>query len=238
METVQPWASGFNRPKPLTTQMQNGLSREERMEAKRLYEEANFSFAGYQVVRREFTSHRFDPAMTIRSNSVTFNNSCIKKLENTTYVQFLINPTEKKLIVRPCDSGARDAIRWCVVKSEARKSRQITCKIFADRLFEIMGWNKLYRYRFQGMMIKYQGEDMYLFDLKSDEHFAPQKKDENGKRIASAPILPDDWNDSFGMSVEEHDMSTKVDFLDGYISTSDTDDVPLEQQQEEQNEWN
>ena len=41
METVQPWASGFNRPKPLTTQMQNGLSREERMEAKRLYEEAN-----------------------------------------------------------------------------------------------------------------------------------------------------------------------------------------------------
>ena len=51
-----------------------GLTREERQEAKRLSEEASFSFAGYQVVRREFISHRFDPAMTIRGNSITFNN--------------------------------------------------------------------------------------------------------------------------------------------------------------------
>ena len=43
-----------------------GLTREERLEAKRLSEEASFSFAGYQVVRREFISHRFDPAMTVR----------------------------------------------------------------------------------------------------------------------------------------------------------------------------
>ena len=60
------------------------LTREERQEAKRLAEEASFSFAGYQVVRREFISHRFDPAMTIRGNSITFNNSCISKLEDAT----------------------------------------------------------------------------------------------------------------------------------------------------------
>lgn len=62
-----------------------GLTREERQEAQRLAEEANFSFVGYQVVRREFISHRFDPAMTIRGNSITFNNSCISKLEDATY---------------------------------------------------------------------------------------------------------------------------------------------------------
>lgn len=115
METTQSWAAGFNRPKPLPMQIQRPpqqmLSREEQLEARRLAEENNFSYAGYQVVRREFISHRFDPAMTVRSNSVTFNNACIKALENATYVQFLINPTEKKLLVRRCDSGARDAIR-------------------------------------------------------------------------------------------------------------------------------
>ena len=131
MDVVQPWASGFNRPKPLPTQMnlqrsQPGLSREEMLEAKRLAEESNFSYAGYQVVRREYVSHSFDPAMTVRVNSITFNNACIKALENATYVQFLINPTEKKLIVRPCDTGARDAIRWCIAKDDKRKSRQIT----------------------------------------------------------------------------------------------------------------
>ena len=61
-------------------------------------------------------------------------NACIKALENATYVQFLINPTEKKLIVRPCEIGARDAIRWCVVKGADRKSRQITCKALCGEI--------------------------------------------------------------------------------------------------------
>lgn len=226
METMQPWATGFNRPKPLPTQMnpqrsQPVLSREEMLEAKRLAEESNFSYAGYQVVRREFVSHRFDPAMTVKVNSITFNNACIKALVDATYVQFLINPTEKKLIVRPCDAGARDAIRWCVIKKDGRKSRQITCKPFAERLFSMMGWDVEFRYRFQGMRIRYYEDEMYLFDLSADERFAPMKTDENGKRIVSAPELPEKWNGNYGMSVEEHDMSTKVDFLDGFVTPSD-----------------
>ena len=40
----------------------------------RIAEEAEFSFDGYQVVRREFFSHKFDPTMTIKGNSITFNN--------------------------------------------------------------------------------------------------------------------------------------------------------------------
>ncbi len=222
---------GFNPPRsPAIQQMsqtQISLSREEQLEAKRLSEEANFSFDGYQVVRREFISHRFDPAMTIRGNSITFNNACISKLENATYIQFLINPTEKKLIIRPCDEGARDAIRWCIVKSDKRKSRQITCRIFSERLYEMMGWDSVYRYRLQGMKIRYQGEQMYLFDLSSNECFLPQKKDENGKITRADAILPSDWNKSFGMNVEEHDMSTQINFLDGYITASETEQLEV-----------
>lgn len=238
METMQPWATGFNRPIPLPMQMpmqrppQQALSREEQLEARRLAEESSFSYAGYQVVRREFISHRFDPAMTVRFGSVTFNNACIKALEDATYVQFLINPTEKKLIVRRCDSGARDAIRWCVVRDETRKSRQITCKPFAERLYAMMGWEPEYRYRFQGMRIRYYDDEMYLFDLSADERFAPVKKDENGKRIISAPVLPENWNGSYGLSVEEHDMSTQVDFLDNYRTVSDVEEEPVPEESE------
>ena len=238
METMQPWTTGFNRPKPLPMQMpmqrplQQALSREEQLEARRLAEESNFSYAGYQVVRREFISHRFDPAMTVRFGSVTFNNACIKALEDATYVQFLINPTEKKLIVRRCDSGARDAIRWCVVRDETRKSRQITCKPFAERLYAMMGWEPEYRYRFQGMRIRYYDDEMYLFDLGADERFAPAKKDENGKRIISAPVLPENWNGSYGLSVEEHDMSTQVDFLDNYRMVSDVEEETVPEESE------
>lgn len=204
------------------------LTREERQEAKRLAEEANFSYTGYQVVRREFISHRFDPAMTIRQNSITFNNSCITKLEDATYIQFLINPTEHKLAIRPCDEGARDAVRWCVVKGEKRKSREITCREFTDKLYELMGWEKIYRYKLQGMRINYQGENLYLFDLSAQEAFLPQTRDpKTGKRTAAKAILPEEWLSSFGMSVEDHAASTKIDLSEGFIS-SDFGAVPDE----------
>ena len=245
MEYVQPWSQprqgyqqgagyrsgqpgGIQRPPHTGTAAPQGsnpipgagaLSRTERQEAKRLAEEANFSFVGYQVVRREFISHRFDPAMTIRGNSITFNNSCISKLEDATYIQFLINTTERKLAIRPCEEGARDAVRWCVVKGEKRKSREITCRPFTEKLYQLMGWEEIYRYKLQGMRITYQGEHLYLFDLSSKEAFLPQTRDpETGKVRRSAAILDTEWLDSFGMGVEEHTASTKIDLSEGFIS--------------------
>ena len=75
---------------------------------------------------------------------------------------------------------------------------------------------------------------MYLFDLSADERFAPMKKDENGKRIVSAPMLPEHWSGSYGMSVEEHDMSTKGDFLDGFLTASEVtgEEAPASEEQE------
>ncbi len=211
----------------------SALTREERQEAKRLAEEANFSYAGYQVVRREFISHRFDPAMTIRGNSIMFNNSCISKLEDATYIQFLINPTEQKLAIRPCDEGARDAVRWCVVKGDKRKSREIFCRPFTSKLYELMGWEGMYRYKLQGMRITYQGEYLYLFDLSSKETFLPQSRDpETGKLKRPGPIFPREWLDSFGMNVDEHTASTQIDLKEGFITaetnSESTDADPAE----------
>ncbi|MBQ3426191.1 MAG: integrase [Clostridia bacterium] len=231
-ENTQLWGGqrqGYMPPRmpfPGTSQSNMGISsltREERQEAKRLSEEASFSFEGYQVVRREFISHRFDPAMTIRGNSITFNNSCISKLEDATYIQFLINPTEHKLAIRPCDEGARDAVRWCIVKGDKRKSREITCRPFTTKLYELMGWETIYRYKLQGMKINYQGENLYLFDLSSKEAFLPQSRDpETGKIKRPKPILPREWMETFGMNVDEHTASTQISLMDGFMSQTET----------------
>ena len=236
LENMQPWQQrqtsyrsappvGLQRS-PYTSQT-SVLSREERLEAKRLSEEANFSFLGYQVVRREFISSRFDPAMTIRGNSITFNNSCISKLEDATYIQFLINPEERKLAIRPCDEGARDAVRWCLIKGEKRKSREITCRPFTTKLYELMGWDTLYRYRLQGMRINYQGQCLYLFDLSAKEAFLPQSRDpETGKIKRPKPILPSEWLETFGLSVEDHAASTKINLSDGFIDPDYSTNLP------------
>ena len=207
----------------------SGLSREEKLEAKRLEIQANFSFDGYQVVRREFISHQFDPAMTIRGTSITFNSACISKLENATYIHFLINPTEMRLLIRAVSEGARDAIRWCIVKGDKRKSREITCKPFTKKLYEMMNWDPMYRYKMQGMKITCEGEDMYLFDLKAVECFIPQHRDPVTGKIPRAEVrLPDGWaGNNYGMSVEEHEASTQVDLESGFT------EAPLESESEE-----
>jgi hypothetical protein len=195
------------------------LTREERAEAARIAEEAGFSFDGYQVVRREFFSHKFDPTLTIKGNSIIFNNACISKMEQVVYVQVLVNPTTEKLVIRPCEEGARDAIRWCVVRDEKRKSRQITCGLFTAKLYEMMGWEALYRYKLQGTRINYKGEHLYVFDLTSTEIFLPVIKDpDNPKAKAkrSAAVYPANWRDSFGIPVHEHTESTNIDLMEGF----------------------
>ena len=201
---------------------QNGfkpLTKEERAEAARIAEEAVFSFDGYQVVRREFFSHKFDPTLTIKGNSITFNNACISKMEQVIYVQVLVNPTTEKLVIRPCEEGARDAIRWCVAKDDKCKSREITCSLFTAKLYEMMGWEALYRYKLQGTRINYRGEQLYVFDLTSTEIFLPAMKDpENPKAKArrSAAVYPANWRDSFGIPVDQHTESVQVDLMEGF----------------------
>ena len=195
------------------------LSKAERAEAARIAMEAGFSFDGYQVVRREFFSHRYDPTLTIKGNSITFNNACISHMEEVVYVQVLVNPTTEKLVIRPCEEGARDAIRWCVAKDDKRKSREITCSLFTAKLYEMMGWEALYRYKLQGTRITYNGEQLYVFDLTSTEMYIPSIKDPDdpgAKARRGRTVYRADWRDSFGIPVQEHTASMQVNLMEGY----------------------
>lgn len=210
------------------------LSKQEREDAIRIAAEASFSFDGYQVVRREFFSHKFDPTLTIKGNSIIFNNACISRLEQVVFVQVLVNPTTEKLVIRPCSEGDRDAIRWCVAKEEKRKSRQITCGLFTAKLYEMMGWEALYRYKLQGTKINYQGEQLYVFDLTSTEIYLPQSKDSDepgAKAKRPAPVYPADWRDSFGIPVQQHTESMQVNLMEGYEfidAKPEAEQVPME----------
>ena len=195
------------------------LSKEERAEAARIAMEAQFSFDGYQVVRREFFSHKFDPTLTIRGNSIIFNNACISKLDQVVYVQVLINPADEKLVIRPCGEGARDAIRWCIAKEEKRKSRQISCGLFTEKLYKMMGWETLYRYKLQGSRISYLNEELYIFDLTSTEVYLPpvtDSADPIAKPKRRAPQYPATWSESFGLTVDDHTASTRINLMEGY----------------------
>ena len=129
---------------------------------------------------------------------------------------------------RLAEQSKFDPNRWCNVREDKRKSRQITCKPLAEKLFALMDWEAVYSYRFQGMKIDHGGEIYYMFDLSGSEPYLPRRRDpETGKVIPSQTIVPEEWKNSFGMNFAEHEASQKIDLMQGYVTAGVTEDGPI-----------
>ena len=161
----------------------------------------------------ELFSHTREPAVTIWENRIKFNMACLRKFPGVTHIQILIHPEQKRLIIRPCKEDAPDSLRWA--RGGGNKelgNRDLLCRIFARKVFDLMGWDTQYRYKMLGKPAIYNGEMLFLFKLTDFELFIL-----GGKRKHS--YLPEDWRDYFGVPVENHEESYKIDLAEGYITT-------------------
>ena len=173
------------------------------------------SLAGYQVTKAELFAHSREPAITIWENKIKFNMACLRRFPGVTHIQILIHPVQKRLIIRPCDPDAPDSLRWAKGGGDKEiGNRDLLCKIFAAKVFDLMKWDKQYRYKMMGNPAVCDGEMLFLFRLTDFELFT------NGKKPKS--YLPGDWRDYFGTPVEQHEESFKINLADGYITTDKT----------------
>lgn len=172
------------------------------------------SLAGFEVTKAELFAHSREPALTVWSDKIKFNMACLRKFPSVTYIQILIHPEQGRLVIRPCSPDAPDSLRWASGGTEAeRKNRDMKCHIFAEKLFELKGWNKEYRYKMLGKPAVCNNEALYLFKLDDFELFV-----NTGTRKTRA-YLPADWRDCFGVPVEKHEEAYKIDLAEGYITT-------------------
>ena len=148
----------------------------ENIDQKALELAQDFSYDGYQVVRRELFAHLREPAVVIRRDSVTFNTACIAGLEDAVYIQILFNQDNKRMVVRKCEENDKDALRWCIEKPDKRKSRKMSNKLFSAMMYDMMGWNTDCRYKILGHKITHEDETMYIFDLLETEIFMDTKR--------------------------------------------------------------
>ncbi|RKJ44024.1 integrase [bacterium 1XD8-76] len=183
--------------------------------AEKMMQEENFSYDGYQVVRGEFFAHTFEPSITFNDSKVYVNTACLNRMPTVEYIQILINQQTKKLVVRPCREDEKDSFRWCS-NTTKRRPKQITCRIFYAKLAEMMQWNPNYRYKLLGKMISANGEQLYIFDLKATEVYQ-RFREEGGKgKNGRTPIFPSEWQNQFGLPVEEHRKQLQINIFDGY----------------------
>lgn len=198
--------------------------------------EKTFSYDGYQIVRREMFAHLREPAVTIRSDSITFNTACIEGFEDVVYIHVMVSDDEKRMVIRKCDENDKDSLRWCINKPDKRKSRVIKGR-FSKRIYEIMQWSGQCRYKILGHRIQYQGETLYVFELENCEIFKERPKrtkaereeraksmtpeelaeaDRKERKESMTPYSPEDLENTFGLPVNEHQNSVSLFSLSGY----------------------
>ena len=163
----------------------------ENIDQKALELAQDFSYEGYQVVRRELFAHLREPAVVIRRDSVTFNTACIAGLEDAVYIQILVNQDNKRMVVRKCEENDKDALRWCIEKPDKRKSRKMSNKLFSAMMYDMMEWNTDCRYKILGHKITHEDETMYIFDLLETEIFmdTKRKKKANPDSVEKKEVL-------------------------------------------------
>ncbi len=181
-----------------------------------LIEENTFSYEGYQVVRGEFLSRTNMPAICFDGARVSVNMSCLRRMSDVRYIQFLVNQAERKLALRPCAEDAKDSFGWCGYKDGKQIPRKIVCRIFSSMLTELMGWSADKRYRIMGIVVKTNTERLILFDLKDYETFDRKVRGDEAKATERNSHFPEEWGDGFGLTAEEHEKSIKINLFDDY----------------------
>ncbi|HBI73832.1 MAG TPA: integrase [Ruminococcaceae bacterium] len=175
-----------------------------------------FSYDGYQVVRREFFAHVYEPSITFNKCKISVNTACLKRLPNVDYVQILVNPEKKKLAIRASNEDEKDSFLWCTTRGEKRKPRQIICRMFFAKVIQLMGWNPDYRYKMIGKLIQSGGEYLFIFDLTATEIYQRFLSDGEKAKTSRIPVFPAEWQNQFGLPVEEHRRLLQVNIFDGY----------------------
>ena len=129
---------------------------------------------GFQVVSAEMFSHAFEPVARFSRSSISFNSTCVSRLNRlrdhqgqlsmrrTEYVELLLNPVERMMVVRPCTADHPNAIRWA---DDNGRGRCAGASAFCRILFSILGWDENYSYRVPCTVRSKGDEAVLFFDL-------------------------------------------------------------------------
>lgn len=105
------------------------------------------------------------PYMSVTKNGATFNKGVVMKLGYPQYVQLLINESEHKIAIRPCDKSTPKSASFYKSNSNSKViSVRWNGKDLLNTISSINGWNlEKEAYRINGVLIKH--ENAMIFDL-------------------------------------------------------------------------
>jgi len=159
---------------------------------------------GFQVVGASMFSQVFEPVVRISNRSISFNATCIGKLNTLAdngngpelhrcqYVEMLYNPVERMLAVRPCSEDHPNALRWA---NAVGQSIQLGAKAFCTLLFSMLNWDESYTFRMPALVRARGDEKILFFDLDNYIGHETVSRVEVEETQAPQTILAEDADD-------------------------------------------
>ena len=170
----------------------------------------------YQVVRREFFAHIYEPAISFKDYKISVNAACLRKFPETEFVQVIINAEDKIMALRPRKEEEKETFPWFYYSNGKKKPKSITCKIFFAKIVSLMNWNPDNRYKILGHVVHANGEYLLAFDLTATEVYQRTIDENNKPNRSRFPLYPEDWQNMFGIPFYEHKESMHINIFDGY----------------------
>jgi hypothetical protein len=108
---------------------------------------------------------------------IYLNSAGLKELSNMEYVMFTILSGDKKLGLLPCDENTRDAIPVRSGGKSKKRPRYIRCRAgIAEKILNLMQWEKDCRYRVRGLEATCDNKKILSFNLATAEAIYAKQK--------------------------------------------------------------
>jgi DNA invertase Pin-like site-specific DNA recombinase len=168
---------------------------------------------GAKRVRKELFGNKDFAAITISKQGLTFSARCINLMKNTEIVEILLHPSERLLAVRKTRS--KNAVPW---SNSAISARELSCV-----LYELMGWNKNWKYKITANYFEKNGKQVIFFDLNCCEFLIKNNENKNFPTRA----IPGKWLYEFGEELPDYILLCRR-ALAGHLKNWDLDALPSE----------
>ncbi|MBR4457495.1 MAG: recombinase family protein [Clostridia bacterium] len=104
--------------------------------------EKQFSMEGFREISGMSFYHRDKPHLRIRKGRLFFSTYCLQKFRDVEYVEFLVNPIEKYIAIRPTDVDNPNAIHWGKLRDGKWAALPIGCPGIVQVLGDLMDWEE------------------------------------------------------------------------------------------------
>ncbi len=140
-----------------------------------IVEKGDLDLRGFEIVRSQFIDVANKLTVSFSTTTLKFSMASIRSLE-CEYVQVLVHPVKRTLVIRKTTEDDRLGFRWYRKKNGAIIPRDIGVTGIMACIFELFGWNPSYRYRLQGTFIEDNDIKLLFFDIEDAEIFIPDNE--------------------------------------------------------------